>query len=381
MIVFVSSVRTGFETFREGAVEGAGLVADRVIRFEEMPASPDPSQKACLDGVRQSDIVILAMGARYGKPQPKSGISPTHEEYQEAARLGKPVLAFVQQGSEPEPAQAKFIAAVQGGDDWTKGRLAPRFATVAELKNLVTRGLVAILTRRVGQHGERDYAEQFRDERLALLIKGDTPVPLMSSRNLILHAVPATAGDSRRVVDLGLLRQSRIATIPLYTGGLFTRFNVEGHLAYVPGQSNDVAIAYAQVFKSGAIEAVVAEVGFAEEVTDCVCVNLHYYEPRIKEMVAQYLRVQDILHAELPISVMISLTGARGVSAIPHAYRRYGRGIFDRDVIKSPPVSARSFSEPVDMLVHPVLDFLWNAAGYEGSPNFDSLGRHRASRR
>ncbi len=58
-----------------------------------------------LNGVRQSDFVVMILGENYGTLQP-SELSATHEEYREA-RGRKPVLAFVQQGIHPEPRQGQ----------------------------------------------------------------------------------------------------------------------------------------------------------------------------------------------------------------------------------------------------------------------------------
>ena len=107
--------------------DGATLLADTVRRFETMPASHHASRKACLDYVREADVVVLALGSRYGAPEPDSGLSPTHEEYREAKRLNKPVLAFVQTGITREPLQEAFVEEVQG--QWSDGHFAPRFAS------------------------------------------------------------------------------------------------------------------------------------------------------------------------------------------------------------------------------------------------------------
>ncbi len=75
-----------------------------MIRSEDFGASPLSPQQACLAGVRESDMVILLLGARYGQKQ-ESGLSPTHEEYREARDRQRPILVFVQGDVEREPDQ------------------------------------------------------------------------------------------------------------------------------------------------------------------------------------------------------------------------------------------------------------------------------------
>src|SRR2546423_4923474 len=94
MKVFISSVISGFEAYREAAAHAARILGHEVVRAEDFGASPDSPQRACLAAVRAADTVLLLLGARYGDPQP-SGLSPTHEEYREAREI-RSVLAFVQ---------------------------------------------------------------------------------------------------------------------------------------------------------------------------------------------------------------------------------------------------------------------------------------------
>ena len=74
--------------------------------------------------MRQSDIVVLLLGAQYGDPQ-ESGRSATHEEYREA-REGKRVLGFVQEGIDREPKQKELVREVQ---DWGGGIYTESFST------------------------------------------------------------------------------------------------------------------------------------------------------------------------------------------------------------------------------------------------------------
>jgi hypothetical protein len=74
--------------------------------------------------VREADVVVLLLGARYGAPQ-GSSLSPTHEEYREA-RGKKPVLAFVQSDVEREPALQAFVDEVS---TWEGGGYRESFDT------------------------------------------------------------------------------------------------------------------------------------------------------------------------------------------------------------------------------------------------------------
>jgi hypothetical protein len=134
--IFISSVIGGFEDFREAAAEAIATLGHQVTRSEDFSATPDSPQIACLAGIRQADVVVVLLGARYG-PVQASGMSATHEEFAEA-RATKPTLVFIQAGITPEPEQATLI---QEARDWSGGGIAPGFRDPDDLKAKLIRGL------------------------------------------------------------------------------------------------------------------------------------------------------------------------------------------------------------------------------------------------
>ena len=136
MKVFVSSLIGGYEEQRAAAQEAIETLGHEVVRAEDFPASAGTPQQACLAAVRDSDLVVLLMGERYGVPQ-ASGLSATHEEYREA-RERKPVLVFVESGVTREPAQQKFLDEVQA---WATGHFRASFSSPETLKTTLVRAL------------------------------------------------------------------------------------------------------------------------------------------------------------------------------------------------------------------------------------------------
>ena len=136
MNVFISSVIEGMEEFRDAASEGAVVLRHKVVRAEDFGALPETPQEACLREVRESDVVVLLIGERYGFAQ-ASSLSATHEEYQEA-RDRKPLVVFVQRNVEHDARQKKFLNEVQ---DWTSGQYIAAFDDPDELEAAVTDAL------------------------------------------------------------------------------------------------------------------------------------------------------------------------------------------------------------------------------------------------
>lgn len=106
------------------------------IMAEDFGARPSSPQVACLGGVRESDLVILVLGPRYGVPQ-AGGVSATHEEILEA-RNRKPILVFLQAGAQPEDSQVALINEVGG---WEGGLFRQEFASPEDLEDKVTRAV------------------------------------------------------------------------------------------------------------------------------------------------------------------------------------------------------------------------------------------------
>ena len=129
MKVFISSVITGFEAFRDAAAGAVKALGYEVIRAEDFPASTKSPQIGCLNGVREADLVLLVLGERYGLRQP-SGKSATHEEYEEAKNK-KSLLAFVQDKITMEPEQLAFRRDVEA---WQGGSLRKGFVTPEDLR-------------------------------------------------------------------------------------------------------------------------------------------------------------------------------------------------------------------------------------------------------
>jgi hypothetical protein len=131
--VFISSVITGFEAFRAAAAAAAKTLKIQVLRAEDFGASADSPRRVCLAGVRAADVVLLIIGARYGEIDPRSGLSPTHEEFSEARERSR-VLVFVQEGVTREPSQEKFLREVR---DWATGQYTASFTTPDELRDAI----------------------------------------------------------------------------------------------------------------------------------------------------------------------------------------------------------------------------------------------------
>lgn len=138
MKIFVSSVMDGYESYREAAFTAIQSLDHEVLRAEDFPSSTSSSRVACMQGVREADLVVLILGERYGWSDTASGVSPTHEEFREVKDRGK-ALPFIQTGVSREPKQEEFVREVEDYDSGLhRGRT---FETPDQLRNEITRAI------------------------------------------------------------------------------------------------------------------------------------------------------------------------------------------------------------------------------------------------
>ena len=83
--IFVSSVMTGFETYRIAAKSAIVAANADPILAEDYPSLSSSPRNACLDGVRSCDALILIISDRGGSVAP-SGKLVVEEELEEAEK-------------------------------------------------------------------------------------------------------------------------------------------------------------------------------------------------------------------------------------------------------------------------------------------------------
>jgi Domain of unknown function (DUF4062) len=143
--IFISSVMRDFAPQRAAAKDAILGLRQIPVMAEDFGAQPRSSQLACLDGVRESDVYVGIFGNRYGYVAPRSGLSATEEEFNEARVRGIPILCF-EQNCDKEPPQVIFLQRIK---DYENGYMIDSFNTAEELKMRVVRAIHDV----IGQPG------------------------------------------------------------------------------------------------------------------------------------------------------------------------------------------------------------------------------------
>jgi hypothetical protein len=140
--VFISGTQKDLTPERQAVERAIHSIKWEALRAETYGSQPMPSRAACQEMVERSDIYLGLYGGRYGWVIPGDDLSVTEFEFNEARRLGKPMLVYVKEVPDEksiEPRQAAFLERVEDFDTGFFRR--PRFTSTQELGKWVKEDL------------------------------------------------------------------------------------------------------------------------------------------------------------------------------------------------------------------------------------------------
>jgi hypothetical protein len=218
----------------------------------------------------------------------------------------------------------------------------------------------------------------FRSNRLAKVLTGETPTPLKGGPQLVIHAIPTQAALG--LVQLDPVPYSRGASYLPMIGqrtGVAAKLNFDGAYAAIPSR-DERAAGYTQLFRQGYFEGVWVLSPFGN-VTEPVLPGVAYedYVNRFLGQVRGELGRQGL---RSDMAVFMSLLGAdrvvfAGPSSMGFGSEHYR---FDRQSLLLPDVLIPAEVSP-GRGMRPAYDLMCQSAGMDGSANYGSDGEWKAS--
>lgn len=211
--------------------------------------------------------------------------------------------------------------------------------------------------------------KRFRDDRLAKIVSGETPVPMSAGGKLVLHLLPISGFTGPPTIDVRLVLSGGHHLLPIIEGPWNDRLNVDGVVACWPPRTDEYST-YTQLFRSGTVEVVDGFSVVQDEKLEPA------YEARLVYGVQQYLKLLKTLGVEPPLVVFLSMLGVKGVTlGINKMLRLTGLvPAIDRDVVLLPDVLVEDVSEHPAKMLKPIFDAVWQAAGHSQSCNYNRDG-------
>jgi hypothetical protein len=203
----------------------------------------------------------------------------------------------------------------------------------------------------------------FRQERVALVLKDETPVALDAGGRLLLHLVPVSSFRSRQQFAVGLQMATLFPPLGSIGRGHDRRLNLDGLVTFDIG-ANVSNGSYTQFFRNGVLEAVMSRVVSTND-SGQKMLPLGYIEQELLKTFPVYLESFKKVGVWPPIWAFLSVTGAKGAQ-IPSRHR--DPVTVDRDLLLLPEFAIENLgAKPIDLL-RPAFELLWNAAGSQRGP-------------
>lgn len=224
---------------------------------------------------------------------------------------------------------------------------------------------------------QRSLGEQlrrWRQERLARILSGESPVPLEGPSILLVHFLPASALAGQQLTSAwpvpsnvkALFRPSSL------TSATSWRYNADGFLAYSP-QSQTHSAAYVQQFRNGCLEYADGYILNAGRIYGAGRENgipSKAFEQKLVEVFGNAVLVLSKFGIDDPVYFSCALIGVQGQRLSRASLFEFGTAhAFDRPIVETPEVQIdRADSRPYRSSVLPVVDAIWQANGYEQTP-------------
>lgn len=217
-----------------------------------------------------------------------------------------------------------------------------------------------------------DKASSFRADRLNK-IKGGGVLPgikLQGGAKLVVHLLPLSAFSLHTAINLRERLSECQQIMPLNSGAATRTVNLEGILAYSRTPSGAVE-SYGQLFLSGCVELV--HVLWRNKQ-----LAITYYERRIVDEVGTNLKLLKKLDISPPILLSLSLLDAGGISAVmPESLWHVENVPLGHTHLILNEQFYFEYDQPIDKVMRPIFDSMWNAFGVACSPSFNDDGTLR----
>lgn len=225
-------------------------------------------------------------------------------------------------------------------------------------------------------------ADSFRCERVKKVISGSAPVQIGEKAKTFLHIVPLSLQSwsldfsDHTVSDVIIRHLSPLncASRP------HNRLNFDGQLNFSSPRQDGSVETYVQVFRNGSIEFCDTSMlkPRMQDGNRIECIPSPRFQREIWGGADRALNVLATLSVPLPYVIFMTLTGVKGYAAASQDSSGYlsidVSYPIDRDNLYVPGQIVSRRGGQVDPILKPILDAVWNAAGFAKSPNFNGEG-------
>ena len=219
-----------------------------------------------------------------------------------------------------------------------------------------------------------DQITSFKRERVSLISRGESPLPMRAGGKLIVHLVPVSAFRTRQRIDISAMQKSKLCFPPMFsTHGYNDRINLDGLLSYLPSWDGPVH-AYTQLFRSGIVESLLTNVVQSRKEQSNI-LDAKTIERESLKAVPQYLAGMKAVGVEAPVWGFVTIIETKGAYISTSRPFQGDTYAIDRDTVALPEFLIDNLAIDAAATLRPIFDLMWNASGYPQSLNFDASGK------
>lgn len=213
----------------------------------------------------------------------------------------------------------------------------------------------------------------FRRDRVNLISRAETPMPVTPGGKLILHLIPVSAFRTRNLFNVRAMPKLADQFPPVVRSGYRERLNLDGQVTYCEEQQGDACKSYTQFFRNGIVETVMSGIVESNQNLGKVLRAEHYEIEFTQER--QFFKHLMSGFREIgiqpPIWCFLTITGVKGAKISPSNSRCENNLKIDQDVLLLPEFVIDDLNRDPSELLRSTFDLVWNAAGYTHSFNLD----------
>lgn len=206
---------------------------------------------------------------------------------------------------------------------------------------------------------------RFRNERLGVIQRGETPVMLRDGPRMVMHVVSVTSFDLQTAVDIQSLTETFGGFTPVGTAHPHGRYNIDGHVSHFVLDPKRRSRSYTQVFRNGAVES--AYVFPSPSAPGEQEFYASHLVKGILKALPQYLRRLVDAGVGSPHVVLVSLLGVKGLP-LPDSFE--DEPVVDRDDVLLPDLLLPEIPASFVEALKPVFDAMWQSVGQACWPEY-----------
>jgi Putative DNA-binding domain len=219
---------------------------------------------------------------------------------------------------------------------------------------------------------------QWRDKRIQCLRDPTNPLvrPGWLDATMVIHIIPWSFASSTNTIPVSEMLKHWTCFCPRMATGHGYKINADGIVVYSTPYEGDGPGRYVHVMRNGCVEIVSGPIAYSKKPGGSALLGSEHFEALIIKSIEDALAGMGKLNVSLPITINTTLLSVQGVQmGLDPTYRSMMLGqtpmIEVRDLyLPELVLETRSDSLPEDL--KPAFDMVWNAAGLDGSKNYDA---------